>query len=744
MKSTRNQKVPALQSVGAEIAFTPELRSMLDAVSQEIARWFEMKACAILQWKEATRTLSVLAQYGPREWWEVKWPGGVGHLANRPGTEQVLEAQTPHCVAMHQLDEEETGEFAFLRREGIRLLLQFPLVFRGRTVGLVEVMDDQKEHISPEELSSAQFLVNQIAGVVENERLYGEIRRYIAEVTTLNQISQSMTSTLDLHETLDIVASHAHRLLGVEAASVILYDEKSDDLWFGAASGQVADLIRGRRLDRGQGIANWVIQHGEPLVVSDASQDPRFFANWDLETGFTTRSILCVPLRSKGKTIGAIEAINKTSGSFDEEDLNLLTSMASSAAIAIENARLYEQAQLEIAERKRIEQELQRYASNLEKLVAERTSELQAERDRTRAILEAVGEAVIVTDLKGQIQYMNPAAVALTGYSFEEVVGRDPRLWQHDQTTPDAYSAFGTPDQVQTQRAEVVSRRKDGTLYNAAMTVAPLFDAQDPKRLIGHVCVQRDITPLKEADRLKDQFISNVSHELRTPLSVIALISGNLERLYDRLDDDKRRKMIHDIREHAQVLNNLIGDVLELSRIESGRISMDRERVNLAQLVQEEVSIQWPLAQKKSQVLHVIGEDSLPVSVNREQLRQVIRNLLNNAIKYTPPHGQIVCECSIRTRAQASTSEWPGSDQLPDGWWAAVRVVDTGIGISHDDLPHIFERFFRVKTQGSTPGTGLGLSIAKELVEAHGGRIAAASTLGEGSIFAFYLPLWEE
>lgn len=734
----------ALQSVGAVIAFTPDLQSMLDTASQQIAQWFEMKACAILQWKQTTHTLSVLAQSGPRKWWETRWPGGVCPLAGRHHTEQLLEDQSPHYVVMDHLDAGQADEFAPLRQEGVQLLVQFPLVFRGQTVGLVEVMDDRKEHILPEELLSVQFLVNQLAGAVENGRLYEEIRHYIAEVTTLNQISQSMTSTLDLHETLAIVANHAHRLLGVEAASVILYDEKTDDLWFGAASGKGADFIQGKRLARGRGIVNWVIRHGKPLVVLDASQDPRFFADWDLETGFTTRSILCVPLQSKGQTIGAIEAINKTCGLFDEEDLSLLTSMASSAAIAIENARLYEQAQLEIAERKRIEQELQLYANNLEKLVAERTSELQAERDRTRAILEAVGEAVIVTDLKGQIQYLNPAAVALTGYTFEEVVGRDPRLWQHVPPTLDPYLRTGTADQVQTQRAEVVSRRKDGSLYNAAMTVAPLFDSQDPNRLIGHVCVQRDISPLKEAERLKDQFISNVSHELRTPLSVIALISGNLDRLYDRLDDGKRRKMIRDLREHAQVLNDLIGNVLELSRIESGRLSMERERVDLAQLIQEETSIQWPLAQKKSQILHVIGMDFLLVSGNREQLRQVIRNLLNNAIKYTPPHGQIVCECSIRTGGQALESEWPGSDQLPAGPWAAVRVVDTGIGISSEDLSHIFERFFRVKTQGSTPGTGLGLSIAKELIEAHGGHIAVTSSPGRGSVFAFYLPVLEE
>jgi two-component system phosphate regulon sensor histidine kinase PhoR len=597
-----------------------------------------------------------------------------------------------------------------------------------------------------------RFLKQARCQEAENARLYEVVRRHIAEMTTLDKISQSITSSLDLRETLSIIADHAHWLLAVEAASVILYEERSGELWFGAASGKGSDFVRGKRLPQGRGIVNWVIQQGEPLVVPDVSHDPRFFADWDKETGFTTRSILCVPLKTKGQTIGAIEAMNKTSGAFDQEDMNLLTSMAASAAIAIENARLYEQAQQEIAERKRVEdeihrlyQELQDHAGNLEKAVTERTRELQAERDRTRAILEAVGEAVIVTDLKGEIQYLNPAAVALTGYTFEEVLGRSPRLWQDDQQSVGLYTQEpATMDASQTQRAEVVSRRKDGMFYDAAMTVAPLFDSQDPDQLVGHVCVQRDITPIKEAERLKDQFVSNVSHELRTPLSVIALVSGNLDRLYDRLDDEKRQKMIRDIREYAQVLNDLIGDVLELSRIESGRISMDRQEVNLAQLAREEANKQLPLARKRSQTLRVTGAEHLVVWGNDDQLRQVIRNLLNNAIKYTPNHGRLVCECLLLSGSQMSEAEWPDSADLPAGHWAALRVVDTGIGISHEDLPHVFERFYRVKTQGNIPGTGLGLAIAKELVESHGGHIAAASTLGEGSIFAVYVPWLQE
>ena len=347
--------------------------------------------------------------------------------------------------------------------------------------------------------------------------------------------------------------------------------------------------------------------------------------------------------------------------------------------------------------------------------------------------MEALGEAVVVTDVEGVIRYMNPAAVALTGFSAEEAVGQTWRLWQSDAQPPETFAQMqATVRAGQMWRGEAVNRRKDGALYDAAMTVAPLFEPHVPGQPVGFVSVQRNITPLRQAERLKDQFVSNVSHELRTPLSVITFISGNLDMLYERLDEAKRRKMIRDIREHTQTLNDLISRILEVSRIDGRHIPMERERLDLAQLVREEVDQQMPLARAKSQTLKVMGVETLIVRGNDGQLRQVMRNLVNNAIKYTPEGGQITCECSELTEGAVSESAWPGSAGLAAGRWAAVRVSDTGIGISPQDLAHVFERFYRVSAQGNVPGTGLGLSIARELAELHDGHISASFDVRPG------------
>jgi PAS domain S-box-containing protein len=928
----RNRELLTLQAAGAAITSSLDLQMVLDTVTREMTNLLQMRACALSRWGAEVQTTSLLARAGPEGWWTGRLSADSYRPTDWPSTRQVLDRQQARQVTADDPDL-DPAERAYLREAGIQVALKLPMVYQDRVMGLVEVMDNRRDRLLYEdEIALAQLLANQAASTIENARLYDAVRRHIAEVTTLNRISQVITSILDLHETLAIIADHALWLLDVAAASVILFDEDRGDLWFGAASGEGAEFIRGKRLSTGQGIVNWVFQQGEPLLVPDVSLDPRFFGAWDAEMGFTTHSILCVPLKTRGRTIGAIEAVNKASGDFDREDLALLTSMAASAAIAIENARLYEQAQQEIAERKRAEarlrkvnqtlrtmsecheamarardesqllddvcrilveegghrlawvgfaeqdaarrvrvqaragqdvdyldsveitwddtetgrgptsvairtrkpslvrdlradpgyapwraealargyassvalplvadgetlgalslyaaepdafdeeeidllrelannlafglvalrtraerdraqdrirqlyQELQAHAANLEQTVAERTRELEAERDRTQAILEAVGEAVIVTDLEGTIQYVNPAAVELTGYTPEEAVGRSPGMWQMGEAAALRAAEGSGVAAVQAQRGEVVSRRRDGLLYDAAMTVAPLLDSQQGQP-VGYVCVQRDITPIKEAERLKDEFVSNVSHELRTPLSIITLISGNLDRLYTRLGDERRRKMIGDIRDQADVLNALVQDILEISLIESGRVSMDREPVDLGHLVSEEVEKQMPLARRKLQTLRAVCTSDLIVWGNANQLRQVLRNLLSNAIKFTPERGAIRCECRLLEAGRATEVEWPGFGDLPAGRWAAARVVDTGIGISAEDLPRLYERFFRVKAQSNVPGTGLGLSIVQELVQIHDGHIAAASTLGQGSVFAVYLPLLEE
>ena len=443
--------------------------------------------------------------------------------------------------------------------------------------------------------------------------------------------------------------------------------------------------------------------------------------------------MLILPIVSRGRVAGSIELCASVPHGFGDQDVTLAHSVATAVGQALENSQLYD--------------ELQHHARELEGTVARRTLELQAERDRTSGILEALGEAVIVTDVRGRILYANPAAVTLSGAdSREALLEEEWDLWQNRSLLP---GFDGKLEEIicsgQKWSGEAVLARRDGTRYDAILTVAPLYVPSEDGTAVGFVSVLRDITPIKEAERLKDQFISNVSHELRTPLSVITLVSGNLDRLYDRLGEKKRRQMVHDIRGHVSALDEVIEDVLEISQIDSDRISMERQAVDLMELVREEMEKQQPLAQRRAHRLRIVGIESLPVWGNPGQLRQVVRNLLNNAIKYTPDGGQVTCEGAIATQ-EATPEVLPSSREPGTGpeHWSMLRIIDTGIGIDRRDQEAIFERFYRAEGQAGIPGTGLGLAIARELVELHGGRLTVTSTPGEGSTFTVLLPSLKE
>ncbi len=390
---------------------------------------------------------------------------------------------------------------------------------------------------------------------------------------------------------------------------------------------------------------------------------------------------------------------------------------------------------------------IMRTTETLEETVSMRTRELAAERDRIRAILEALGEAAFVTDTVGTVQYVNPAAADLTGYGRDELVGVHLNCWHPDRRVERVFERLAQDPSCSFANlwweGELVGRRKDGSYFDAMLTIAPLPAPQQPDRAIGFVGVQRDITPLKEAERMKHRFASNVSHELRTPLSVITLLSGNLDALGERLGPEKRSAMVKDIRRHAQVLDELITDVLEMSSIDSGRLSPELQLLDLAPLLRDEMLRLTPLAERRQQRLTTAGDASLMVRADGRQLRRIVRNLVNNAVKYSPEGGHIDCRWrGLDVRAeQGPDGRWPGLERLEPGRWAALSVADDGIGIDPEDQERIFERFYRVNSQSNIPGTGLGLAITRELVLLQSGRMALSSVPGEGSVFAVYLPV---
>lgn len=225
----------------------------------------------------------------------------------------------------------------------IRSKLCIPIVMGTKIIGVLDLQSTQLEAFERYHVSALETLADQLAIAIENARLYDTINRHVDELTSLNQISQAINASLDLQETLTVITDQTIRLMNVAAASVVLHDEQRNDVWFAAASGEGAEAVIGRRIPYGQGIAGWVTESGSPVIVPDVSTDKRFFADMDRTSGFTTRSIMCVPLQTRGHTIGAIEVMNKRVGTFNQDDVSLLQAFAAPAATAIENAQLYQE-----------------------------------------------------------------------------------------------------------------------------------------------------------------------------------------------------------------------------------------------------------------------------------------------------------------------------------------------------------------------------------------------------------------
>jgi signal transduction histidine kinase len=224
----------------------------------------------------------------------------------------------------------------------VRAELCVPITLGVKTIGVLDLQSVQLEAFDKYHVAALETLADQLAIAIENARLYDEINQRVQTLKSLNEIGQAITSTLELQKTLTLITDHTTRLMEVAAASVVLRDDETGQVWFAAASGEGAAAALGIRMALGQGIAGWVAAQGDPVVVPDVYADDRFFAEVDKHSGFTTRSILCVPLQVKGRTIGALEVMNKRIGTFNKEDLAMLQALAIPAATAIENAQLYE------------------------------------------------------------------------------------------------------------------------------------------------------------------------------------------------------------------------------------------------------------------------------------------------------------------------------------------------------------------------------------------------------------------
>lgn len=505
----------------------------------------------------------------------------------------------------------------------------------------------------------------------------------------LLEISRAITEELDFATVLKRILQSAVELLAGQAGLIALRDDEGR--W------QVRAYA---------GIPEETVPYFDELLTDIPDQgDAKRFAlpevNRRLRAIAEATSLgllqgVGLPMVARNEVVGLIFIFRAYPSAFTTNDRTLLNSFAVQAAIAVHNARLYQQ--------------------------------VSREKRRLDAVLDGYADGIIILSPTHRVERSNRAIVKLLGWPVPEAVGQQHAeiiRWARREPGPDleAAEADGWPLAGSSTPLYVEGDllRKDGSLLPAGVSYAPIYDREG--HLVNYIVDVHDITKFREAEELKSTFISIISHELKTP---VALIKGYAETL--RRDDAKWdaatvRDSLDVITEEADRLTDLIEKLLDASRLQAGALKLNVSEVILDQLVRR--LVEKFKTQSAKHTLAVEFPENFPIILgDEERLTQVITNLLSNALKYSPEGGRVIVHGKLEPEQ------------------VVVSVIDEGPGIAVEDLPRVFERFYRGDGDLTkrVKGTGLGLFLAKAVVEAHGGRIWAESQPGQGAKFSFSLP----
>ncbi len=611
-----------------------------------------------------------------------------------------------------------------------------PMILGGKTLGMLSVQSYHAGVYSEEDVQILGTLANQAIIAIQNGRLFAETQSLASKLEmrvvertsqlqheqqnteTLLHILTEVSSSLDLDRALHRTLSLLNDATGAEQGTILLLNTDDNLLHFRAGYGYQSD--RGDTTDKdftlkvGESLAGWVVQNREAALVNELDKDPRWLRNTMSRQDH--RSSIVVPMMVGEDVIGVLMVFHRAANFFNAEMLILAKAIASQVAVAINNAHLYEL----------IRDQAERLGVMLRKE--------QEDASRSQAILEAVADGVLVTGKDNRITFVNSSAEKIIAISetkllgkpmdeFGGLFGKAAGSWmetiRHWSANPSSYHTGDT----YAEQLELDDERI------ALVHLAPVIMQND---FLGTVSIFRDITHEVEVDRLKSEFVATVSHELRTPMTAIKGYVDILTMGAAGALNENQMHFLDVVRNNIDRLNTLVSDLLDISRIEAGRVTLNPQSVDLYELAEEVIEevLRRSQTENKPIALSLDGSKKLPAIIgDRDRVRQILGSLVDNAYNYTPQNGTIT----------VNIHQHNGEIQ--------VDVQDNGVGIDLQEQPRIFERFFRGEHPLvlATPGTGLGLPIVRQLIEMHKGRIwmSSAGVPGQGSTFSFTLPIYK-
>ncbi|HDQ72410.1 MAG TPA: response regulator [Chloroflexi bacterium] len=552
-------------------------------------------------------------------------------------------------------------------------------------------------HLSSLDTALAHYFAQQAEHLAEEK----------SRLEALNEITQELNASLDLGRMLHRTLAEVVSALSVEKGAIFLLDSDAGAVtpettlnWkHGAEAIPLSNLPSEWQLGQTDFLLTW---NQRPKQVGEA---------W-VETlaGPDTRSIIVAPLVANGAFMGLLTVASPQPGAFQPASVRLFRSVLSQMATAIGNAEVY----------RLITQQAQEMGQLLR--------HQQEESSKNQAILTSIGDGVVVNDMEGKIILVNPAAERILDTPSGDLIERDFKSFyaifdkkSGQEATRAMEMLLGTPESEIRKAYKMILKVNDMVIQ---AHLSPVITQRSS--FLGVVTVLRDITKEVEADRAKSEFVSNVSHELRTPMTAIKGYGDLLHAGAVGPLNDEQKRFLKIIKNNADRLTALINDLLDISRVETGRVRFEPKSMHIGDVIADVVNALAVPAEGKGQTLTYEIVGGLPKIIgDKDRLNQVVTNLVGNAIRYTPEGGK------IEVRA------------YPVEGAVRVDVTDSGIGIAPDDLAHLFERFYRADHPlvQEAAGTGLGLSISRMFVEMHGGRVWVESELGKGSTFTFILPI---
>jgi NtrC-family two-component system sensor histidine kinase KinB len=571
-------------------------------------------------------------------------------------------------------------------RTGPKSAVSVPILARDHLVGVITLVNSEPGYFTDEHFVLIQAIADLAGIAILNARLYEESQRQARVMTAVAESTAVITATLNLDDVFQRILEQVSHALQVEAVSLALIDPQREVLDFRASTGLGRQNVVGLQLSVGKGVAGWVAQQGQAVIVPNAYEDSRFYPEIDQSTGFITHAIACSPIISRGQVIGILEAINPRRGAFDQDSLLLLNGVSNLAGTAIHHAQLFER--------------------------------LQAAHQRYRELFEDSIDPIVITDWNGYILEANRQAKLTIGRSEDDLrhmLISDIHKVDQDKIGA-SYEELASGKTISYESALHVRDRQDipVQVYARKVQIEGVSHLQ---------WILRDITERKDLDNLREELLSMIYHDLRSPLGNIVSSLDVLDTLLPENGDNTPRSLLNIAMRSTERIQRLTNSLLDINRLEAGQPVVNPQTISVLVLIHDAVDAVIPMSQTKEQQITILAGNLPEVLADGDMIRRVMINLLENAVKYSPAKGIIRLGAELN---QGQVSVW---------------VQDDGPGIPTHEHERIFEKFTRLRAKDGSKGLGLGLAYCRLAVLAHGGQIWVESVPGNGSTFTFTLPV---